>query len=193
MIVIIDYDTGNLCSLENALKRLNCEYTVSSNPAVIAGAGKVILPGVGEASTAMYKLVERGLVDVIKSLTQPTLGICIGFHLMCRSSEEGNAACLCIFDTTVKRFAAAGIKIPHIGWNSIERLSSPLFRGIEEGSYVYYVHSFAPQAGSATVAMTDYGGNFSAAIASGNFFGVQFHPEKSGNVGERILNNFLAI
>lgn len=193
MIVIVDYDTGNLYSVENAVGRLARDYVVSSDPRVIATADRVILPGVGEASSAMRKLNERGLVDTIKSLTCPVLGICIGLQLMCRSSEEGNAQCMSIFDADVKRFSVPGLKVPHMGWNTLENLNSPLFRDMREESYVYYVHSYAPEICRSTIATTSYGVPFSAAIASGNFFGTQFHPEKSGDIGELILNNFLEL
>lgn len=193
MVVIVDYDTGNLRSVENAVGRLGSEYTISADPEVIASADKVILPGVGEASSAMQRLKDRGLVDLIKGLTQPVLGICIGFQLMCRSSEEGNAQCMSIFDADVKRLSMTGLKVPHMGWNTIDNLSSALFASVNEGSYVYYVHSFAPELCAHTIATTTYGSTFSAAIARENFFGTQFHPEKSGELGELILNNFLKL
>jgi len=200
MIVIVDYDTGNLRSVENSLKRLGASYRVSSDPAVIAAAERVILPGVGEAATAMRNLCARGLPEVIRGLRQPVLGICIGLQLMCRRSEEGDTECMGIFDTEVRRFTGAGpeLKIPHMGWNTIEgpgaSLSgSPLLRGIREGEYVYFVHSYAPGLCAGTVATTEHGRRFSAAIARENFFGTQFHPEKSGPVGERIMRNFLEL
>jgi len=195
MIVIVDYDTGNLRSVENSLKRLGADYRVSSDPAVIAGAGRVILPGVGEAATAMQNLKIRGLTEVIPSLRQPVLGICIGLQLMCRSSEEGQAECLGIFDTEVTRLTGAGpdLKIPHMGWNTIAHSGSPLLRGIGEGEFVYYVHSYAPGLCRGTIATTEYGRTFSAAISRDNFFGTQFHPEKSGTVGERVMKNFLTL
>jgi len=217
MIVIVDYDTGNLRSVENSLKRLGAVYRISSDPAVIAAADRVILPGVGEAATAMANLRARGLPEVIRGLRQPVLGICIGLQLMCRSSEEGATGvggatrgateCMGIFDAEVRRFTGAGpdLKIPHRGWNTIEGpgeplsrgtgegFSTPLLRGIREGEFVYFVHSYAPTLCAETVAATDYGRRFSAAIARGNFFGTQFHPEKSGPVGERIMRNFLEL
>ena len=193
MIAVIDYDTGNLRSVANALGRLGAEYTITADAEKIRSADRVLLPGVGEASTAMQKLRERGLVEVIRSLTQPVLGICIGVQLLCRRSEEGHAECIGIFDNEVKKFRAHELKIPHMGWDSIEQLKSPLFDGIDEGSYVYYVHSFAPTVNADTIAVTTYGETFSAAIRRGNFFGTQFHPEKSASVGEHILQNFLKL
>lgn len=193
MIAVIDYDTGNLRSVANALGRLGAEYTITSSPEEIRSADRVLLPGVGEASSAMAKLRERGLVDVIRSLTQPVLGICIGVQLLCRHSEENDTECLGIFENEVRRFDLPGLKVPHMGWNSINGLHSPLFQGIDEGAYVYYVHSFAPTLNEDTIATTEYGIPFSAAIARGNFFGTQFHPEKSASIGERLLQNFLKL
>lgn len=193
MIAVIDYDTGNLRSVANALGRLGAEYTITSSPEAIRSADRVLLPGVGEASSAMAKLRERGLVDVIYSLTQPVLGICIGVQLLCRHSEENDTECLGIFENEVHRFDLPGLKVPHMGWNSINGLRTPLFDGIDEGAYVYYVHSFAPTLNADTIATTEYGVPFSAAIARGNFFGTQFHPEKSASIGERLLQNFLKL
>ena len=193
MITIIDYDTGNLRSVANALGRLGAEYRITADPAAIRAAERVLLPGVGEASSAMAKLRERGLPDVIRSLKCPVLGICIGVQLLCRRSEEGDTECLGIFDNDVRKFDLQGLKVPHMGWNSITGLRTPLFDGIDEGAYVYYVHSFAPTLNADTIATTEYGYPFSAAIAKGNFFGTQFHPEKSASVGERLLQNFLKL
>ena len=195
--VIIDYGTGNLRSVENALKRLGAEYTVTADAAAIRSADRVILPGVGEASFAMDRLRESGLDRVIQSLKQPVLGICIGMQILCSSSEEGGTDCLGIFHTAVRWLeAGAGtggaLKIPEMGWNSISiKTQSPLFRDIPDDSYVYYVHSFAPDICNDTIAVTEYGRPFSAALARDNFFGTQFHPEKSGSIGQRILENFL--
>ncbi len=195
MIAVIDYDTGNLRSVANALGRLGAEFSITSNHDTIRSADRVLLPGVGEAQSAMQKLSERGLTEVIKSLTQPVLGICIGVQLMCRSSEEGNAECLGIFESEVKRFPQdSQLKVPHMGWNTIEELQSPLFKGIDEGSYIYYVHSYAPTLSTTqTIAKTTYGIEFSAALHRDNFYGTQFHPEKSGDVGSQILSNFLEL
>jgi len=191
MVAVIDYDTGNLYSVTNTLARLGAEYEITSSAEKIRAAERVLLPGVGEASTAMRKLRERGLDQTIRSLAQPVLGICIGLQLMCRHSEENDTDCIGIFDNEVKRFAVSGLKVPHMGWNSIEGLGTPLFDGIDEGAYVYYVHSYAPTVNADTIATTVYGVPFSAALNRRNFFGTQFHPEKSASVGEKILANFL--
>ena len=196
MIAIVDYDTGNLCSVWNALERIGAEYVITDDAEVVKNADKVLLPGVGEASSAMEKLRERGLCEVIKNLTQPVLGICIGMQLMCRSSEEGNAECLGIFDTAVRRFEPdkeSGVKVPHMGWNSIGNLHSPLFEGIADGAFVYFVHSYAPDLCDECIAVSANGRTFAAALAKGNFYGTQFHPEKSGDIGEAILRNFLKL
>ena len=194
MIAVIDYKTGNLRSVKNALARLGGDYVVTGDADVIRSASHVILPGVGEAGQAMSSLRESGLVDVILALTQPVLGICIGMQLMCRSSQEGNTKCMGIFDTdVVKMEPAPGLKVPHMGWDTIEKLDSPLFADMQDGAYVYYVHSFAPELCEHTVAVTDYGTPFSAALQNRNFFGTQFHPEKSGPVGAKILRNFLSV
>ena len=194
MIAIIDYDTGNLRSVCNALDRIGAEYVLTDDPAVIAQADRVLLPGVGEASSAMQKLQERGLCEVIKALKVPVLGICIGMQLMCRHSEEGNVDCLGIFDAQVQKFEAdpsQGVKVPHMGWNSVTDLSTALFEGISDGEFVYFVHSFAADVCEDTIAVSENGRRFSAALRKGNFYGAQFHPEKSGDVGERILKNFM--
>lgn len=194
MIAVIDYDTGNLRSVANALGRLGAEFCITDNPEIIRSADRVLLPGVGEAQSAMAKLKERSLVEVIRSLEQPVLGICIGVQLMCQYSEEGDTECMSIFESRVKRFPKdSGLKVPHMGWNSIENLSSPLFKGIDSGSYIYYVHSYAPELSEQTIATTEYGIEFSAALNYRNFYGTQFHPEKSGDVGSQILSNFLEL
>ena len=194
MIAIVDYDTGNLCSVWNALERIGAKYVITDNAEVIKNADKLLLPGVGEASSAMKKLHERGLCEVIKNLTQPVLGICIGMQLMCRSSEEGNTECLGIFDTEVKRFYAdkkAGVKVPYMGWNEIHNIKTPLLDSIKEGEFLYFVHSFAPQMCDEAIATSENGMHFAAALNKGNFYGTQFHPEKSGSIGELILKNFI--
>ena len=194
MIAIIDYDTGNLRSVCNALDRIGAEYVLTDDPKVIAQADRVLLPGVGEASSAMQKLQERGLCDVIKSLNVPVLGICIGMQLMCRHSQEGDVDCLGIFDADVCRFEpdlAAGVKVPHMGWNAVTDLKTGLFEGLEDGEFVYFVHSYAASVCEDTIAVSDNGRKFSAAMRRDNFYGAQFHPEKSGDVGERILRNFM--
>ena len=194
MIAIIDYDTGNLRSVCNALDRIGAEYVLTDDPKVIAQADRVLLPGVGEASSAMNKLQERGLCDVIKSLKVPVFGICIGMQLMCRHSQEGDVDCLGIFDADVCRFEpdlAAGVKVPHMGWNAVTDLKTGLFEGLEDGEFVYFVHSYAASVCEDTIAVSDNGRKFSAAMRKGNFYGAQFHPEKSGDIGERILRNFM--
>nr|WP_195458732.1 imidazole glycerol phosphate synthase subunit HisH [Alistipes sp. D31t1_170403_E11] len=198
MIAVVDYATGNLRSVADALRRAGAEFTLTADPAVLRRADRVILPGVGEASSAMSKLRERGLDTVIPTLTQPVLGICIGMQLMCLSSEEGDARCMGIFPARVLRLPSvtpggAQLKVPHVGWDTISGLSTPLFRDLAEDTYIYYVHSFAAEPCAATIATTDYGRPFSAALARNNFFGTQFHPEKSGSAGARILQNFLTL
>lgn len=194
MIAVIDYGTGNLRSVENALKRLGAEYILTADEAAVRSASHVILPGVGEASAAMQALGRTGLDGTIPTLLQPVLGICIGMQLMCNRSEEGNATCMGIFDTDVTRLKpSGGIKVPHMGWNTMENLNVPLFDGLRGGEYVYYVHSYAPAVCRDTIAVTEYGQKFSAALGCGNFYGTQFHPEKSGAVGEQILANFLGL
>ena len=192
-VAIVKYNAGNTASVANALTRLGVEPTITDDPREIRSADKVIFPGVGEASTAMTYLREHGLDRVITSLTQPVLGICLGMQLMCASTEENDTNCLDIFPYRVRRFEAEPLKVPHTGWNRIGRLNSRLFRGVAEGTRVYFVHGYFVEAGDLTTALTEYGGAFSAAAENGNFFAVQFHPEKSGEAGERILNNFLRI
>ncbi len=196
MIAIIDYDMGNLRALENALDRLGATYCVTADPDTIRKADKVILPGVGHAGLAMDNLVERGLPAVIRSLRQPVLGICVGMQVLCRDSEEApGKACLCVFDAHVRRFSpAAGCKVPHMGWNDLGNLEGKLFKDMKSGAYVYFVHSYYAGLCPDTVATCKYAGvMFSASLRYENFYGTQFHPEKSGSVGEQILKNFLAI
>lgn len=193
MTVIVDYNTGNLFSLMSALEKIGAEYRVTSNPEEILSADSVILPGVGEASHAMSELKNRGLDKVIPLVKVPVLGICIGMQVMCSKSEEGSTDCLGIFPNKVSKLKGIGIKIPHMGWNSVENTHSPLFTGISEGSYFYFVHSFAPECNKFTVATTEYGEIFSSALSKINFYGTQFHPEKSGEMGERLLRNFINI
>ena len=193
MTAIIDYNTGNLFSLISALERVGADYRLTSDPEEILSADSVILPGVGEASNAMSELRNRGLDQVIPLIKVPVLGICIGMQLMCSSSEEGNTECLGIFPNKVLKLKGKGIKIPHMGWNSIANTRSPLFAGIEEVAYFYFVHSFAPECNEFTAATTEYGELFSSALYKNNFYGTQFHPEKSGEMGERLLRNFIKI
>lgn len=194
MIAIIDYKMGNLRSVENALKRLGAEFCVTADEKVIRSADRVLLPGVGNAAEAMHNLREANLVNVIRSLRRPVLGICVGMQVMCRHSEEGDVDCLNIFDSRVKRFVPApDVKVPHMGWNQIGNLESKLFKGLEGGSYVYFVHSYYPELCPDTIATSRHGVMFSAALKYENFYGTQFHPEKSGDVGERIIENFLKL
>ena len=194
MVAIIDYKMGNLRSVENALKRLGAEFCVTADPAVIRAADRVLMPGVGNAAEAMHNLREAGLVEVIRSLRRPVLGICVGMQVMCRHSEEGDTPCLEIFDSHVKRFTPTSEqKVPHMGWNKIGNLETKLFKGLEGGSYVYYVHSYYPELCPDTIATSNHGVMFSAALKYENFYGTQFHPEKSGDVGERIIENFLKL
>lgn len=194
MIAIIDYKMGNLRSVENALRRLGAEFVVTADAEVIRRADRVLLPGVGNAAEAMENLRQADLVNVIRSLRRPVLGICVGMQVMCRHSEEGDAKCMGIFDARVKRFVpTAEEKVPHMGWNSIGNLESKLFKDIKGGEMVYYVHSYYPELCPDTIATTRHGVMFSAALKYENFYGTQFHPEKSGDVGERIIANFLKL
>lgn len=195
MIAIIDYEAGNICSVENALSRLGATYELTASPEKILKADKVILPGVGNAAKAMESLRQSGLDEVIGRLRQPVLGICVGMQLMCRGSEEGPVECMGLFDTRVRRFAdTPDAKVPHMGWNSIGNLEGKLFKGLSEGSFVYFVHSYYPGLCTDTIATCRHGSTlFSAALRWENFYGTQFHPEKSGSVGSAILQNFLAL
>jgi len=190
MIAIIKYNAGNIRSVQNALQRLGYESVVTDDPVIIRAAEKVIFPGVGEASSAMKYISERGLDDVIKQLKQPVLGICLGLQLMCASSEEGNTKCLGIFDNVVKKFQGNAL-IPHMGWNELTALKAPLFKSVEPNGDVYFVHSYFANINENTIATCDYIQPFSAAIQKNNFYATQFHPEKSASVGEQILINFL--
>lgn len=194
-VAIVKYNAGNVFSVECALRRLGVEPVLTADPQRLRAADKVVFPGVGEASSAMACLRAEGLDGVIRSLSQPVLGVCIGQQLMCRHSEEGDCDCLGIFDAEVLRFKPVdGFKIPEMGWNTIHAVgSSKLIEGVADGSYVYYVHSFYVPVCRNTVAVTEFSVPFSAAMQRGNFYATQFHPEKSGSVGERILKNFLEI
>ncbi|NLZ18958.1 MAG: imidazole glycerol phosphate synthase subunit HisH [Bacteroidales bacterium] len=195
MIAIIDYDAGNIRSVGNALQRLGAEYELTADPARILAADKVILPGVGNAARAMENLRERGLCELITGLRRPVLGICVGMQLMCRDSEEGPTQGLGLFDARVRRFIdTPGAKVPHMGWNAIGNLDSKLFKDLPGGSFVYFVHSYYPTLCPDTIATCRHGGQtFSAALKYENFYGTQFHPEKSGSAGAAILRNFLAL
>ncbi len=198
-IAIIKYNAGNIRSVENALNRIGYDCIVTDDHEQIKKAGKVILPGVGEASTAMEYLKGKELDTLLKSLKQPVLGICLGQQLMCNYSEEGNTTCMGIFDTNVKLFPPKEL-VPQMGWNNLSSMYGPLFKGISEDDNVYFVHSYYAEIitsppfrgqGGQTAAICDYILPFSAALQKDNFYATQFHPEKSGTVGEKILSNFL--
>lgn len=191
MIALIKYNAGNITSVKNAVERLGFECMITDNEQQIQNAEKVIFPGVGEASSAMKYLQERGMDTLIKSLTQPVLAICLGQQLMCKFSEEGNTQCLGIFDVHVKLFPATDI-VPHMGWNDLRPVKkSSLFKGIPENKDVYFLHSYYCELSKYTIAECHYILPFSAAMQKDNFFATQFHPEKSAYVGEQILKNFL--
>ncbi len=191
-VVIINYNAGNVQSVTYALQRLGVTPVLSDQEEVIRSADRVIFPGVGEASTAMGFLKERGLDRVIKDLKQPVFGVCLGLQLMCRHSEENDTDCLGIFDIAVKKFEPK-LKVPQMGWNTLTQMDSPLFKGIAEESYVYFVHSYYAELSKQTIATTDYVNPFSAALHKDNFYALQAHPEKSGKVGAKILENFLTL
>jgi glutamine amidotransferase len=191
-IVIINYGAGNIQSIMFAIERLGFKAVLSNNPDEIKAADKVIFPGVGEASSAMKMLQESGLDALIPTLKQPVLGICLGMQLMCNKSEEGNTKGLGIFDVDVIKFTAK-VKVPQMGWNQIYNLKSPLFEGINENEYMYLVHSFYAPYCAEAIATTDYEVEYASALQKDNFYGTQFHPEKSGDVGEQILANFLKL
>jgi len=190
-VVIIKYNAGNIRSVLFALERIGVKALVTDNHDEIRSADRVIFPGVGEASSAMKYLKEKGLDILISSLTQPVLGICLGMQLMCAYSEENNTTCLGIFDQKVKLFPVNGFKIPQIGWNNITHLKSTLFQGINENAYMYFVHSYYVEKCENAVSITDYITEFSSAVHKNNFYAVQFHPEKSGEEGQKILENFI--
>ena len=191
-IVIINYGAGNIQSIKFAIQRLGFEAVLSDNEEEIRNADKVIFPGVGEASSAMKKLRSTGLDKLIPTLTQPVLGICLGMQLMCKYCEEGNTKGLNIFDVDVIKFSNE-VKVPQIGWNQIENLKSDLFKGISEKEYMYLVHSFYVPINNETIAETNYGLKYASALKEKNFYGVQFHPEKSSKAGAQILQNFLEL
>jgi glutamine amidotransferase len=194
-VTIIQYNAGNIQSVLYALERLGITATVTDDAAMIQASDKVIFPGVGEASTAMSYLKERNLDQLIVSLKQPVLGICLGMQLMCQHSAENDTRCLGIFEEQVSAFKAkeASFKIPQIGWNTISNLKTDLFKGIAENSFTYFVHGYYAGMGSNTIATTNYIQEYSSALQKNNFYGVQFHPEKSAVVGEQIIQNFLAL
>ncbi len=200
-IAIVKYNAGNTQSLSFALDRLGADYVITDEIEVLQKADKIIFPGVGEASSAFKSLKTKNLDTFLPTLKQPFLGICLGMQLMCAHSEENNTTCLNVFPEKVKRFVCltdhakqdSTFKVPHMGWNTLKNCKSPLFEGIEEESYVYFVHSYFVELSTHTAAMCDYIQPFSAALQKDNFFAVQFHPEKSAGVGAKILDNFLQI
>ncbi|MFY8024252.1 MAG: imidazole glycerol phosphate synthase subunit HisH [Sediminibacterium sp.] len=193
--VIIKYNAGNIQSVLFALERIGVEASVTDDVEQIEAADKIIFPGVGEASTAMTYLKERKLDQLITSLQQPVLGICLGMQLMCAFSEENNTTCLGIFDERVEKFSSNDqqLKIPQIGWNNIVDLKTDLFKGVNDQSYCYFVHGYYAALGKHTIATANYGLAYSAALKKENFYGVQFHPEKSAAVGEQIIKNFIEL
>ena len=191
-IVIIKYNAGNVYSVSSALKRLGYEAVISSDLEEIKSADKIIFPGVGEASSAMAYLRETRLDILIPKLKQPFLGVCLGLQLLCKYSEEGNTDCLRVFEEDVNRFPPKE-KVPHMGWNSIKHNSSKLFRNIPNDSFVYFVHSYFAELSEHTIAETNYILPFSSALQKDNFYALQFHPEKSGKIGEQILKNFIEL
>ena len=192
MIAIINYNAGNICSVQNALTRLGYESIITEDTNEILKADKVILPGVGEASTAMRYLKEKGLDQTILKTKQPLLGICLGLQLMCDFTEEGNTKCLGIFSTHVKKFPPKD-KVPHMGWNNFSSSNRELFKDINKEEDVYYVHSYYAELSDETIATCNYIQPFSAIMQKNNFYATQFHPEKSADVGEQILKNFLEL
>ncbi len=194
MIAIVKYNAGNVQSVQYALQRLNVESIVTDEASEIGKADKVIFPGVGHAAPAMQYLKVRKLDELIISLKQPVLGICLGLQLMCKHSEEGDTDCIGIFNEEVKLFKPVnGEKVPQIGWNSIYDFHSELFEGLKQGDFVYAVHSYYASTGDETTATTNYIQPYSAALQKNNFYAVQFHPEKSGTVGEKIIKNFITL
>lgn len=192
MIAIVKYNAGNIRSVQNALDRLEVSSVLTDDPEKLHSAEKVIFPGVGEAGTAMSYLEARGLDQVIKDLDQPFLGICLGMQLMCSHSEEKDTTCLGIFKEKVKKFPSNGI-VPHMGWNNFSEIKGPLFEGLTSEANMYFVHSYYAEIGEDTVGTTNYLVPFTSAFQKDNFYGVQFHPEKSANEGRRLIENFLKL
>jgi len=199
-VVIIDTGCANVSSVKFAIERLGCQVEISKDPKVVLAADKLFLPGVGTASEAMKNLAERDLIELVKQVEKPLLGICLGMQLLGKlSQEKGQAAkeqveCLGLCDGEVRLMETGDLPLPHMGWNTVKALSDhPLFRGIEAGEYFYFVHSFAMPVGEYTIAQCDYGNAFTAALQSGNYYGVQFHPERSSKVGSKLIQNFLEL
>ena len=195
LVAIIKYNAGNVYSVEYGLKRLGIEPVITADKEILQKADKIIFPGQGEAGTTMQYLKEQRLDELIKGLKQPVLGICIGMQLLCRYSEEKNSDCLCVFDVPVLKFQPEkqGDKVPHMGWNNLSNMETDLYSGISEDDFAYFVHSYYVPENEYTIATTDYIQKFSASMRKDNFYTTQFHPEKSGKVGEKILDNFLQI
>jgi imidazole glycerol-phosphate synthase subunit HisH len=191
--VIIKYNAGNVQSVMYAMDRLGANYLLTDDADEIRSADKVIFPGVGEASTAMNYLRQRGLDKLIPSLKQPVFGTCVGMQLLCRYSEENNTTCMGVFDVDIRRFPTSAGKVPHTGWNSLTNLQGPLTVGLPDDAYVYFVHSYAADVCAETTAVCEYGRPFSAMLQRDNFYAAQFHTEISGNVGAKILENFLSL
>lgn len=192
-VAIVKYNAGNTASVANALSRLGVDAVITDEAEALLAADKVIFPGVGEASTAISYLRNRKLDEVVRSLRQPVLGVCLGMQLLCSSSEENDTECLGLLPYRARRFSAAGLKVPHMGWNQISELNGPLFADVSDDAFVYFVHSYFVEFGEHTTAAASYGEKFSAALSYQNFYAVQFHTEKSGPTGERILANFLSL
>jgi len=187
---IIRYSAGNIYSVAMALERLGASYLVSDNPELLKTCDRMIFPGVGEAASAIKDLESKGLTEFIRSYKRPFLGICLGMQILCRDTEENNATGLEIFSPKVRKFQG-DLKIPHMGWNTLHKLNSVLFSGIPEGCSVYFVHSYYAELSDQTSSRCGYGKDFSSSLENGNYYGVQFHPEKSGETGSKILQNFL--
>ncbi|MFC4762115.1 imidazole glycerol phosphate synthase subunit HisH [Dyella koreensis] len=194
-VVLVDAGGTNIGSVRYALQRLGVDAALTSDAQTIRNADKVILPGVGAAAPGMARLHELGLVELMRSLTQPVLGVCLGMQLLCERSEESDTTCLGLIPATVHRFVEApGLRVPHMGWNRLKATAShPLLKGLDEHSWAYFVHSYAVPVGNYSLAVADYGGEFSTVIARGNFHGMQFHPERSAAVGATLLKNFLEL
>lgn len=190
-VAILKYNAGNVQSVRYALQRLGINPILTDNPEELKSADKVIFPGVGEAKSAMDYLKARHLDQLIKDLKQPTLGVCLGLQLMCKHSEERDTDCLGIFDVNVRKFQSDALKVPHMGWNNIHDLKTPLYEGLKNDDYVYYVHSYFAELCENTIAVTDYVNPYSASLHKDNFYAAQFHPEKSGDIGQKIIENFL--